>query len=178
MISVNQPITESVMRENMCRAVADVFKTMINRTAGFVKAGIQSAGQPLSPVDVTAKGTPPHVVGMVGFTGDINGLIYLYFDLDFARQCTCELLDMSGMELDQAGDDVVNDAIGELTNMIVGSFKNRLCDAGHPCKLTIPSILRGSNFCVAPTGPTERQISHFDCAGHRVVTDIFLQAGE
>ena len=52
----------------------------------------------------------------------------------------------SEFELQGAGDEVVNDAIGELTNMVVGGFKNALCDAGYPCRLTIPSISAGRNF--------------------------------
>jgi len=73
---------------------------------------------------------------------------------------------------------VINDAIGEMTNMTVGSFKNGLCDAGFPCKLTIPSILRGSNFCIEPISSAQRFIYGFESAGHRIVTDILLKTGE
>jgi chemotaxis protein CheX len=91
---------------------------------------------------------------------------------------TSQLLGMTDAELDEAGDEPVNDAVGELTNMTVGSFKNGLCDAGYPCMLTIPSILRGSNFCVEPISSAQRHIFRFDCAGHRVVTDILMKTGE
>jgi chemotaxis protein CheX len=85
---------------------------------------------------------------------------------------------MTEAELDEAGDEVINDAIGELTNMTVGGFKNALCDAGFPCKLTIPSILRGSNFSVEPISTASRYIFSFDCTGHKVVADILLKVGE
>jgi chemotaxis protein CheX len=120
----------------------------------------------------------PQVVGTVGFIGDTNGLIYFYLDLAFARLVTCQLLGMTEAELNEAGDEVINDAIGELTNMTVGSFKNGLCDAGFPCMLTIPSILRGNNFCVEPISSAKRYVFRFDCAGHNVVTDILMKAGE
>jgi chemotaxis protein CheX len=114
-------------------------------------------------------------VGTVGFIGDVNGLIYLYLDLEFARICTCHLLGMTESELATHGDEVVNDAIAELTNMTVGVFKNSLCDTGFPCKLTIPSILRGSSFRIVPTGTATRHVFHFDCRGHRLVTDILMK---
>jgi len=120
----------------------------------------------------------PLVVGTVGFIGEANGLIYLYFDQAFARVCTCQLLGMTEADLDEAGDEVINDAIGEMTNMTVGSFKNGLCDAGYPCKLTIPSILRGSNFSIEPISSAQRHIFRFESGGHRLVTDILMKVGE
>ncbi len=167
-----QEISETLIRENITRAVSDVFKTMLGRTAVLCPASPQGA-RPSAEVAVT-----PQVVGTVGFLGDANGLIYLYLPLPFARICTCHLLGMTEAELDEAGDEVINDAIGELTNMTVGGFKNALCDAGFPCKLTIPSILRGSNFSVEPISTASRYIFSFDCTGHKVVADILLKMGE
>jgi chemotaxis protein CheX len=114
----------------------------------------------------------------VGFIGEVNGLIYLYLEESFARLCTCHLLGMTEAELEEAGDEVINDAIGELTNMTVGGFKNGLCDAGYPCKLTIPSILRGSNFSIEPISSATRYTYTFDSGGHKVVTDILLKTGD
>ena len=173
-----QEITEKLIRENIQRAVHDVFKTMLGRQPEFVSAVVQNAGVHAPAVQPGTEGNQAHVVGTVGFIGDVNGLIYLYFDLGFARLATCHLLGMADAELDEAGDEVINDAIGELTNMTVGSFKNSLCDAGYPCKLTIPSILRGSNFCVEPISSAVRHTFYFNCAGHRVVTDILMKIGD
>jgi chemotaxis protein CheX len=133
-----------------------------------------AAGQKLPPVDAHR----PQVVGTVGFVGDANGLIYLHLDLAFARICTSHLLGMTEAELDDANDEAVNDAIGEITNMTVGSFKNGLCDCGYPCKLTIPSIVRGSNFIIEPISSATRHIYYFDCEQHRVVADILIQKDE
>ncbi len=167
-------ISETLIREYINRAVTDVFKTMLGREPSFsAQAGL--AGDAPSPTSESAR---PQVVGTVGFIGDINGLIYLHLDVGFARLCTCHLLGMSEAELDEAGDEVINDAIGELTNMTVGGFKNGLCDAGYPCKLTIPSILRGSNFSIEPISDAIRHIYYFDCAEHRVVADILMKADD
>lgn len=165
-------ISEALIREYINRAVSDVFKTMVGREPTFstqVQAGHGRGLQINEP-------SRPQVVGTVGFVGECNGLIYLYLDLAFARACTCQLLGMTEQELDEAGDEVINDAIGELTNMTVGSFKNGLCDAGHPCKLTIPSILRGTNFSIEPISSVVRHIYYFDCAEHRVIADILMKS--
>ncbi len=173
-----QEITEKLICDNIHRAVHDVFKTMLQQQPEFVSAQVQPAGVHTPSMQPQAESNQAHVVGTVGFIGDVNGLIYLYFDIGFARLATSHLLGMTDAELNEAGDEVINDAIGELTNMTVGSFKNGLCDAGYPCKLTIPSILRGSNFCVEPISSASRHTFFFTCAGHRVVTDILMKIGD
>lgn len=167
-------ITEALIREYINRAVTDVFKTMIGREPTFSTMVPPGEGR---EIVVTAPHRP-QVVGTVGFVGECNGLVYLHLDLAFARMCTRQLLGMTEAELDEAGDEVINDAIGELTNMTVGSFKNGLCDAGHPCMLTIPSILRGTNFSIEPLSSAVRHIYYFDCAEHRVVADILMKSEE
>ncbi|MCR6654569.1 MAG: chemotaxis protein CheX [Opitutus sp.] len=171
-----EQITEHLIRDNIARAVADVFKTMLSQEPTFTP--VVNNLDTVWPKDPLAEHGRPHVVGTVGFIGEANGLIYLYLDLNFARTCTCSLLGMTDEELTEAGDEVMNDAIGELTNMTVGSFKNGLCDAGYTCKLTIPSILHGSNFSIEPISSVARYIYHFDCGGNRIIADILLKHDE
>ncbi|HWA87260.1 MAG TPA: chemotaxis protein CheX [Opitutus sp.] len=170
-MSTIQEITESIIRENISRAVGDVFKTMLGRTCTLM-------AETKSPFSGASLQAGQCVVGTVGFIGELNGLIYLYFDTGFARLCAAQLLGMAEAEVDAAGDEVVNDAIGEITNMTVGSFKNSLCDAGYPCRLTIPSILRGTNFSVEPISSTTSYVFKFECTGHRLIADILIKAGE
>ena len=179
MPAATQEISETLIRDNITRAVSDVFKTMLHRSAALSHAQVTggSEGNPLAPhgdeISVT-----PQVVGTVGFLGDINGLIYLYFEGNFAKHCTCHMLGMTDAEVDEAGDEVINDAIGEITNMTVGSFKNGLSDHGFPCRLTIPSILRGRNFSIEPISDSQRFIYTFETEGQRLVADILLKVGE
>jgi chemotaxis protein CheX len=163
-----QTIAESLIRENIVRAVGDVFKTMLGYEA--VLAPVETGTRPPAPPEST-----PQVVGTVGFIGDANGLIYLYLEEAFAVRCTADMLGFTDEELAGAEADSVNDAIGELTNMVVGSFKNGLCDAGYPCKLTIPSILRGRSFCVEPMSSAQRHVYSFECRGRRISADILLK---
>ena len=170
-------INEPLIREYITRAVSDVFKTMLGRVPAFVGSTPQPSGSTASAI-TSNQDRQLYVVGTVGFIGEVNGLIYLYLEEPFARLCTCQLLGMSEKELEGSGDEVINDAIGELTNMTVGGFKNGLCDAGYPCKLTIPSILRGRNFSIEPISDSQRFIYTFETEGQRLVADILLKCGE
>jgi CheY-specific phosphatase CheX len=97
---------------------------------------------------------------------DINRAINDVFQTLLDRAPT--LVGMTEAEVMEAGDEVINDAIGEITNMTVGNFKNGLCDAGCLCRLTLPSILRGSNFSVEPVSKTTRFICNFKSPGTKV----------
>jgi chemotaxis protein CheX len=119
--------------------------------------------------------TNPQVVGTVGFIGSSNGLIYLYMEVPFATQCARNMLGMDAAEIAEAGEEAVNDAIGELTNMTVGTFKNQLADRGFPCKLTIPSILRGSSFQIDAISSATRRTYHFTIGGQSLIADLLMQ---
>ena len=169
-------IGENIFQDTMNRAVQDVFRTMLGKNATLVHGtgATDSNGQPWKhPVEHDNTGL--QVVGTVGFIGDISGLIYLYLNADFAKFVASNILGMSLAEVEEGGDEVVNDAIGELTNMTVGGFKNQLCDQGFPCKLTIPSILRGSNFSIEPVSGATRRTYMFDVSGHRLITDLLMK---
>ena len=146
-------ISDKSIRDNITRAIKEVFSTMLGQHVQLVNR--ETSGLPgVAAPDRQTKGQhDPYVVGTVGFIGDINGLLYLYLPEKFARVVTSHMLGMSEPEVVAEGDEGVNDAIGELTNMTVGVFKNGLSDSGLSCRLTIPSILRGTNFTSSPSVP-------------------------
>lgn len=113
-----------------------------------------------------------HVVGSVGFVGDINGIIYLRLPLKFAYWATSATLGMTTEEIEEEEEDLIKDTIGELTNMTVGAFKNVLCDSGHPCMLTLPTIIRASQLCTGTSRCAHREVFHYTCAGHHFSADI------
>ena len=82
---------------------------------------------------------------------------------------------MSKAELIMQGPESLNDTIGEITNMTVGTFKNRLADLGYPCKLTVPTIVRGRGLSVRGIRGASRQVFHFDYAGTRISADLHIQ---
>lgn len=165
---------ETLIRENIVRAVGHVFQTMLESMPPVVELRHEFQGVTGAPFNAGGN-TTIHVVGNVGFTGKANGLVYIHMPLPFAQLCTCTLLGMSITELNAAGDEPVNDAVGEFTNMIAGTFKNGFCDVGYPCTLTMPSILRGTDLSIQAVSSSIRRKHAFECAGHRIVADIHLK---
>ena len=161
-------ITDHLIQDCIVRAVQSVFKTMMGQEAVFVA---QVEAEP-STMPLTAS----QIIGSVGFIGGANGLIYLCLSEEFAKIASSRILGMTAAEVEMHGTEVVHDAIGEITNMTVGGFKNTLCDLGFPCKLTLPAIVRGNNLSIACIKAATRHVFHFDCSGHCIVADIQIKA--
>jgi len=163
-----QTVTEALIEKSIVRSVGNVFLTMVRQEARLVDK--TSVPPPPGPE------TKPSIIGSVGFVGAANGLIYLCLTEDFAIRTTAQILGMSEPEVRAHGYEVINDAIGEVTNMMVGGFKNALCDVGFPCKLTLPTMVRGNHVSVAAVKAATRHIFLFSCSGFPVIADIQLKS--
>jgi chemotaxis protein CheX len=140
--------------------VGEVFRTMLSLEVELAEpVSLQEFGETL-------------VAAYVGFTGEANGVVYLHATASFARKMAGCMLGMAEEELD---DEMVNDAVGELSNMIVGSVKSCLCDSGTPCVLTIPSIMRGNNFKVEVSPSQHHRLLGFSCGKDRVLVELLMK---
>ncbi|MGA2691984.1 MAG: chemotaxis protein CheX [Opitutaceae bacterium] len=172
-MAFDDELPESLVRDNIVRSVGEVFEGMLRRPAAP-----QDWAGAWPPRPRAEPGAPtPQVVVTVGFFGDAKGRIHLHFESALAVDCTGSMLGMAASELSGAGDAVVNYAIGELTRLIVVSFRNGLDAAGILCGLTDLSFLRGLSPRMDPSGGTQRYVYAFDCGGRRLVAEI-LVAGD
>jgi chemotaxis protein CheX len=117
-------------------------------------------------------------VGTVGFIGELKGLLTLYIDNQFSDMLTAQMLGMTPEEVAEAGHEVTNDTIGELTNMAAGAFKNQLADKGFPCKLTIPSLMRGQDLMIEPAPASSRRVFKYAVDDRFVYTDLSIKHAE
>jgi CheY-specific phosphatase CheX len=85
-----------------------------------------------------------HVLGTIGFSGRAKGRVYLRLSLDGARRIAARFLDVAPSELRSRSE--IDDAVGELLNIVTGNFKSNLSHAGLNCRLHTPSVTRTTNF--------------------------------
>ena len=131
----------------------------------------------VEPTDVVPKSSLEglRIVGAVSFVGKVTGRISIQLSQEFARVITADML---GMELEETeGDEEVNDVIGELTNMVGGNLKSRLCDAGLNCVLSIPSTTSGSDFKIESKGWTRHERFAFKSRNHIAFVEVFMKTG-
>ena len=153
------------LEELLKTAVGEVFRTMLNFDTRSI------------PFEADAMSSEAHIAGSVGFIGAMTGVVYIYSTAGFARTMTGRMLGMQEREIE--GDEMVNDAVGELANMIVGSLKSNLVERGLACVLTIPSIVRGSNFSIEATSSTTRRVLCFRCNdSENLVVEILIKPSD
>lgn len=145
------------MTDPLSRAVLKAFKTMLNIPLETRRAGA------LEPIE------GEHILTEVAFAGKATGHASLRLTHASANHAAASLLGMTPAEVTESG--VLDDAIGELTNIVVGNFKSNLCDAGLNCKLSPPKITRTAAFKLEANGGLAERLA-FIAPGVVLFVDI------
>lgn len=176
---VTLPVSIDELRDMLVESVEKFFETMVEQPASFeemmVPPVFDELEGPPPPIFVTEN---PLVVGVVGFIGSLCGVIHLHFEEPVAMGLTGRFLGMTEEEVNAEGFEVVTDALGEVSNMVVGTFKNTLNDRGFPCRMTVPSIVRGTGFSIETPKGALRRVFRFRALGSLFFADLTMKPGE
>lgn len=96
------------------------------------------------------------VTAVVGFGGLLSGACVFRAPSHTAMKIAGQ---MTGMELTEV-DDTVKDGIGEICNMLAGSWKGRLPELAANVGLSIPAVITGRDYNLHVQAP-EFQLHHF-----------------
>jgi len=109
-------------------ATREVFALML-------QSSLATAPQPCveHSVDITA---------IVGLAGCVSGAISLRCTMASAALMAGKML---GVNPAEAGPEV-QDAVGEVCNMIAGNFKNKITGMGDGCLLSVPTVITGTDY--------------------------------
>ena len=83
-----------------------------------------------------------NVTAVVGVAGKVCGLFSLRCTTDGAKLMASKML---GVEAKTTGREVW-DAVGEVSNMIIGDFKHRIPGLGDGCMLSVPTVISGADY--------------------------------
>jgi chemotaxis protein CheX len=146
--AMNGPTPEDLY-EAIRRATEQVFATMLNMEI--------EACAPIFEHDF-----PGHfdgVISFVGMAGAWLGTGGLSVDSSFARRIAASFLMMDF----PAVDDDVLDAIGELTNIIIGNVKGTVEQFVGPMALSTPTCIVGNNLTAHSLGRHRWTVIRFRC---------------
>lgn len=77
--------------------------------------------------------------GSIGFGGKMTATLFVSADESLARRMAQQVLGDPALESMHE----ICDVFGEITNMVAGGCKSRLCDNGMPVVMSIPNVIRG-----------------------------------
>lgn len=132
-VSLSTSFTEEQVAGYVIEATREVFSTMVMMevTDEF------PLKEPVSRFKCS-------ITGMVGFAGTYSGVISIHCPVALALKITSNML---GIDCDDVNEDL-NDAIGEIANMLGGSVKQNLSKGGLDVKLSIPTVISGEDYTV------------------------------
>lgn len=86
------------------------------------------------------------VTSMVGLAGALCGLLMVRCSNETAANLTCRMLGTDSVD----SQDDVHDALGEICNMVAGSFKSKIPGLSDGCMLSVPTTVTGSDYQIHP----------------------------
>ena len=119
-------------------ATVNVLETM-----AFTKA---QANKPYLKEDDIARGD---VSGIIGLTGETSGTISVSFTED---SILAIVSNMFGEEMKEISDEI-EDAVGEIANMISGQARQKLEEGGKSLKAAIPTVIKGKSHTITHMTP-------------------------
>ncbi len=148
----------------------DIIARIVKSTEEVFTTMLSTEVEPQAAIEGDALRPTSNVVGTVGFTGEANGAVVFYSTMDTAREITGRLLGIDTAEVNGE----VADAIGEVTNMIAGSFRSKMVVAGSPCAISIPSVTIGSDFYTKYVSDVQRVLCPFQSRGGEIFVELIV----
>src|ERR1039457_1315705 len=151
--------TEDQLINHLDEDVREIFSSMI---------GVDVAQSQITVMETKFKDS---ITAMVGFAGSYNGTISINAQQKVAIAIVSHML---GMEITEC-DDEVRDAIGEIANMIGGSFKHHFVNDGHEVRLSTPSVISGNEYTITSGSVQDTLALLFEFGEEHFVVSGYLE---
>jgi chemotaxis protein CheX len=138
-MSLNVSVAECahLQEEDMARYIIDATKEVFSTMMSMEVEDQYPMSEPVTEFHCS-------ITGMVGLAGSYTGILSIHCPQDLAMKITSNML---GMEVDEVGEDV-NDALGEIANMLGGHVKQVLSKGGLDLNLSIPTVIAGEAYTI------------------------------
>jgi len=150
---------------------AEISEKLIESTieifTGMVMMDVVSAGEPMEETSTLKKS----ITGMVGLAGTHKGVLAVHFPNEVALAVTSNFL---GMDVEEVNEDV-QDAIGEIANMLGGNLKTILSDRGRDIQLSLPSTIFGDEYILSSLAESDRIVLPFQSPNGMFYVDVELE---
>lgn len=154
------PVIEAQFVDELLTATRDVFRTMVFHEV--------TTSEPITGGEMRLNA---NVVGSVAFAGKTNGVVVFYCTFDAAVAITASML---GIEPTSVSGELP-DAIGELSNMIAGSFRTRIADVrGETWAISIPTVTVGSDFYTKYVSDVQRVLCPFTMGTFELYVELIV----
>ena len=135
----------------LTHATHAAFQTMLGMKATVAEQFVEEPGE----------GLPVGVIGIIGLVGQWRGTAAISCSSTLA----CKIANTLFLTQFSTVNDLVLDAVAEMTNIIVGNVKNSLENRFGPMGLSIPAVIFGRNFATRRNGKENWYVIQFHVEG-------------
>jgi chemotaxis protein CheX len=128
----------------------------------------------MPPVEEAAPRKGPNVVATVAFAGHRRGLVAIHSSIDAARNIACAMLGIPENEINGE----IPDAMGEVANMVAGTFRNKLAAIEPASAIAVPTVTIGSDFATTYLSAVRRARCPFEMEGQPISVELILTGEE
>lgn len=121
-------VEQVCMNEALLEAAKEVFETMV-----FMS--LEASVEPEQNTQDEA------VLGTITFNNSIEGCLSISCGSECAKSIAQNMLGLDSA--DELGNEEICDAVGEVTNMVMGSVKSRVIEIAPNLQISIPTVVRG-----------------------------------
>lgn len=144
-----------------------IIESTVEIFTGMVMMDISVAGEPMTELGPLKQS----ITGMVGLAGTHKGVLAVHFPNQVAMEVTGSFL---GMEVSEINADV-QDAIGEIANMLGGNLKTILSDRGRDIQLSLPSTISGEQYSFSSQMDVDQIILPFQAPAGVFYVEVELE---
>ena len=151
-------VSQEVLSQ-LLSATEEVFETMVFKPV-----------EREDPIEDDAVRPKSNVVATVAFAGHRRGLVAFHSTLGTARSIAGAMLGMPAEEINGE----MPDAIGEIANMIAGSFRTKLATSEPASAIAVPTVTIGSDFSTRCVNDVNRVLCPFKLEGEPIYVELIL----
>jgi chemotaxis protein CheX len=134
------------IKDKIVDAAKEIFSSMVMMDISVSEEDVDGRGK--------LKDT---ITGLIGLAGTHKGVLAIHIPHPVAKAITSSFL---GIEVNEINSDV-EDAVGELANMLGGNVKTVLTENGRDIALSLPSTISGSSYNFQPSKDVEKVVVRF-----------------
>lgn len=148
---------------NLMASTEEVFETMVFKPL---------VRMPAAGLEPERKGA--NVVATVAFAGHRRGLVAIHSSIDAAKSIAGAML---GIAVDDLNGEIP-DAMGEVANMVAGTFRNKLAATEPASAIAVPTVTIGSDFSTTYLSAVRRARCPFEMDGQAIAVELILTGEE
>jgi chemotaxis protein CheX len=148
------------IKDKIIESTIEIFSTMVMMAVAVDEENVSDSGE--------LTGT---ITGLVGLAGTHKGVLAIHIPHPVAMAITSNFL---GLDISEINADV-EDAVGELANMLGGNVKTILTANGRDIDLSLPSTISGSSYRFQSSKEVDKVVIRFGTASGSFMVELQLE---